>query len=78
MVRGAANAHVRSDLQARSDKEPGQKSLRPKGFAENDAATPLSLSRRPLADMFLPHDLSAGHFGQNSNGQSFLTGCKCA
>jgi hypothetical protein len=57
------------------DKEPGQKSLRPKGFAENGPATLLFLSRRPLSGMLLRHASSAGRFGQNSNGQSFLTGC---
>jgi len=74
--RGATSAHIRSDLQARSDKEPGQKGLSPKGFAENGPATSLFLSRRSVKDIRLRHALSAGRFGQNSNVQSFSTGCQ--
>jgi hypothetical protein len=75
LVRGARSEHIRSDLQARSDNEPGQKSLSPEGFAENGPATSLFLSRRSMKDLLLRHALSAGRFGQNSNIQSFLTGC---
>jgi hypothetical protein len=32
LVRGATSAHIRRDLEARSDNEPGQKSLSPRGF----------------------------------------------
>jgi hypothetical protein len=73
--RGAMSAHIRSDLQARSDNEAGQKSLSPGGFAEKGPATSLFLSRRSVKDILLRHASSAGRFGQNSNIQSFLTGC---
>jgi hypothetical protein len=75
LVRGATNEHIRSDLQVRSDNEPGQKGLSPKGFAENGPATSLFLSRRSIKDILPRHALSAGCFGQNSNIQSFLKGC---
>jgi len=39
LVRGATSAHIRRDLEARSDNEPGQKSLSPKGFAQNGPPT---------------------------------------
>jgi len=74
-VRGATSEHIRSDLQAGSDNEPGQKSLSPEGFAENGPATSLFLCRRSVKDILLRHALSAARFGQNSNIQSFLTGC---
>jgi hypothetical protein len=35
LVRGATSAHIHRGLEARSDKEPGQKSLSREGFAEN-------------------------------------------
>jgi hypothetical protein len=47
LVRGVTSAPIRRDLKARSDNEPGQKSLSPKGFAENGPATSLFLSQRP-------------------------------
>jgi hypothetical protein len=75
LVRGATSAHIRKDMKARSDKEPGQKSLSPKGFAESGPATSLFLSQRPTRDIFLRHASSAGRFGRNSNIHSFLTGC---
>jgi len=75
LVRGVTSAHIRSDLQARSDNEPGQKSLSPEGFARNGPATSLFLGRRSVKDILPHHALSAGRFGQNSNIQSFLTGC---
>jgi hypothetical protein len=75
LVRGARSEHIRSDLQARSDNEPGQKGLSPEGFAENGPATSLFLSRRSVKDILLRRALSAGRFGQNSNIQSFLKGC---
>jgi hypothetical protein len=73
--RGATSEHIRSDLQVRSDDEPGQKSLSPEGFAENGPAASLFLSRRYMNDILRRHALSAGRFGQNSNIQSFSTGC---
>jgi hypothetical protein len=73
--RGATSAHIRSDLQTRSDNEPGQKSLSPEGFAENGPATSSSFSRRSIKDILLRHASSAGRFGQNSNIQNCLTGC---
>jgi hypothetical protein len=75
LVRGATSAHIRKDMKARSDKEPGQKSLSPKGFAQNGPATSLFLSQRPTRGIFLRHASSAGRSGRNSNIQSFLTGC---
>ena len=75
LVRGATSAHIRRDLEARSDKETGQKSLSPKGFAENGPATLLFLSRISVKDILLRHASSATRSGRNSNIQSFLTGC---
>jgi hypothetical protein len=75
LVRRATGSHIHSDLQARSDEEPGRKSLSPDGFAENGPATSLFLSRRSKEDILLRHALSAGCFGQNSNIQNFLKGC---
>jgi hypothetical protein len=75
LVRGATSAHIRKDLETRSDNEPGQKSLSPEGFAENGPATSLFLSRRSVKDFLLRHASSAGRFGRNSNIHSFLTGC---
>lgn len=60
---GATNEHIRSDLQVRSDNEPGQKSLSPEGFAENGPATSLFLSRRSIKDILLRRALSAPGFG---------------
>ena len=59
------------DLDATSNKATGQKDLSPKGFAENGPATSLLLSHRCIADMLLHRASSAGHFGRNSNIQSF-------
>jgi len=85
--RGATSGHIRSDLDARSDKATGQKDLSPKGFAKNGPATSLFLSRRPIKDMLLPQvrtdkscphlraASSAGRFWRNSNIHSLLTGC---
>jgi hypothetical protein len=75
LVRGATSGHIRSDLQARSDNEPGQKSPSPEAFAKNGPATSLFLSRRSVKDILLRHALSAGRFGQNSNIHSFSAGC---
>jgi hypothetical protein len=75
LIRGATNAHIRRDLEARSDNEPGQKSLSPEGFAENGPATSLFLSRRSARDILLRHASSAARFGRNINIHSFLTGC---
>jgi hypothetical protein len=72
---GATSEHIRSDLRARSDNEPGQKSLSPEGFAENGPAPSLFLNQISVKDILLRHALSAGLFGQNSNIQSFLSGC---
>jgi hypothetical protein len=76
LVRGATSEHIRRDLGARSDNEPGQKSLSPEGFAENGPATSLFLGQRSTRDIFLRHASSAGRFGRNSNIHSFLTGCQ--
>jgi hypothetical protein len=54
LVNGARSAHIRKDMKARSDKETGQKSLSPKGFAENGPATLLFLSRITVKDMGFP------------------------
>jgi hypothetical protein len=78
LVRGATSAHIRKDLEARSDNEPGQKSLSPKGFVQNGPATSLFLSQRPTRGIFLRHASSAGRSGRNNNIQSFLMGCKTA
>jgi hypothetical protein len=43
LVRGATSAPIRRDLAARSENEPGQKSLSPEGIAENGPATSLFL-----------------------------------
>jgi hypothetical protein len=75
LVNGARSAHIRKDMKARSDKETGQKSLSPKGFAENGPATLLFLSRISVKDILLRHASSATRSGRNSNIQSFLTGC---
>jgi hypothetical protein len=74
--RGATSEHIRNEVQVRSDNEPGQRSLSPEGFAENSPATLLFLSRRSIKDILLRHASSACCFGQNSNIQSFLTGCQ--
>jgi hypothetical protein len=74
-VRGATSAHIRRDLEARSDNESGQKSLSPEGFAQNGPATLLFLSRISVKDILLRPASSAGRSGRNSNTQSFLTGC---
>jgi hypothetical protein len=75
LVRGTTSAHIRKDMKARSDNEPGQKSLSPEGFAENGPATSLFLSQRPTRGISLRHASSADRFGRNSNIHSFLTGC---
>jgi hypothetical protein len=71
LVRGATSAHIRRDLAARSDKEPGQKSLSPEGFAQNGPATSLFLSQKPTRGVFLRHASSAARSGRNSNIHSF-------
>jgi hypothetical protein len=78
LVRGATSAHIQRDLRGRSDNKAGQRSLSPKGSAENGPATMLFLSRRSMKDILLRHASSAGCFGRNSNIQSFLTGCLAA
>ena len=52
-----------------------QKSLSPKGFAENRAATSLFLAHRSTRDMLARHASSAHGFGRNGGNHSFLTGC---
>jgi hypothetical protein len=75
LVRGATNEHIRSDLQVRSDNEPGQKGPQPEGFRRKrpgDFVVPQSKIHEGYSSS---SRLSAGRFGRNSNIQSFLKGC---
>jgi hypothetical protein len=74
MVRGATRAHIRRDLELRSDNEPGQKSLSPKGFAENGPATSLFLSRRPARGYFPSSRLVVGPFWAKQQYPEFFNG----
>jgi hypothetical protein len=71
LVRGATSAPIRREMKARSNNEPGQKSLSPEGFAENGPATSLFLSQRPAPGIFLRRASSAARSGRNINIHSF-------
>jgi hypothetical protein len=74
LVRGATSAHIRSDLQARSDNEPGQKEPQPGGFRPKRPGD-FVVSRSKIREGYSPSSrLVGGSFWAKQQYPEFFNG----